>query len=137
MSHKPIFTTVQFWETNKEYNNRIAKACTLIDESVVNILHCDRIWIDNKLQDEMGYDLICQIGGHPKFTSEMYKHFPCLVIDMNNKKRECIVYVGKDKRYENTKTEGLDKYHIIRLASDKPPTDKEFKNIKFFRKSYN
>ena len=137
MAHKPVFTTCQFFETTEEYNIRIVKACSLINESVVNILYADRIWIDGKLQDQMGYDLVWQIGGFPKFTSEVYKHFPCLVIDMNNKKRECIVYVGKDKRYENTKTEGLDKYHIIRLASDKPPTDKEFKNIKFFRKSYN
>ena len=136
MAHKPIFTTCEFFETTEEYNTRIVKACNLINESVVNIhSFCNKIWIDGKLWDEMGYDLVCQIGGYPKFTSEIYKHFPCLVIDMNNKKRECIVYVGKDKEYENTAIEGLDKYHVIRLASDKPPTNKEFKDgkVKFFK----
>ena len=34
MSHKPVFTTLNLWETNKEYNNRIAKACNCSDPAV-------------------------------------------------------------------------------------------------------
>ena len=132
MAHKPIFTTCNLWETTEDYNNRIAKACTLIGQEVISTRFCSQIWIDGKLEEEMGYDLVRQIGGFPNFTSEIYKHFPCLVIDMNNKKRECIIYVGKDEERENTV---IEKYHIIRLASDKPPTNKEFKNgkVKFFK----
>mgnify|MGYP003681487870 CR=1 FL=1 len=127
MAHKPIFTTCNLWETTEDYNNRIAKACTLIGQEVISTRFCSQIWIDGKLEEEMGYDLVRQIGGFPKFTSEAYHHFPCLVIDMNNKKRECIVYVGKDEYLRN--------YNVIRLASDIAPTNDEFRDgkVRFFR----